>query len=77
MSDVKSYLNVTKFGRKSMLGVEEPRNFRRASLISEMYSEAGDPLTAELTARGRRKKSSSDGPYDFGKLIDSQTHITE
>ena len=66
---------VSKIGRKSMLGVEEPRDFRRASLVSEMYSEAGDPLTAELTARGRRKKSSSTERVDFGKLIDSQTHI--
>ena len=52
-----------------MLGVEEPIHLRRASLVSEIYSEANDPLTAELTARGRRKKSSSTGIADFGKII--------
>lgn len=72
-----SGLIVTKIGRKSMLGVEEPRDFRRASLISEMYSEAGDPLTAELTARGRRKRGSSTGIVDFGKLVDVQKCIIE
>ena len=53
-----------------MLGVEEPIHLRRASLVSEIYSEANDPLTAELTARGRRKKSSSTGIADFGKLFE-------
>ena len=58
-------------GRKSMLGVEEPIHLRRASLVSEIYSEANDPLTAELTARGRRKKSSalSTGIADFSKTL--------
>ena len=57
-----------------MLGVEEPKNFRRASLVSEIYSEANDPLTAELTARGRRKKSSS--VADFGKYLEtSKPHL--
>ena len=64
-----SDLVVKKVGRKSMLGVEEPIRLRRASLVSEIYSEANDPLTAELTARGRRKKSSSTGIADFGKTI--------
>lgn len=59
-------LMVTKIGRKSMLGVEEPKDLRRASLVSEIYSEAADPLTAELAARGRRKKSSSIGLADYG-----------
>ena len=58
-----------------MLGVEEPKNFRRASLVSEIYSEANDPLTAELTARGRRKKSSS--VTDFGKYLERQEHIKQ
>ena len=71
-----SDLLVKKLGRKSMLGVEEPRNFRRASLVSEIYSEAADPLTAELTARGRRKKScSSTGVADFGKSLERQNHF--
>ena len=59
-------LMVTKIGRKSMLGVEEPKDLRRASLVSEIYSEAADPLTAELAARGRTKKSSSVGLADYG-----------
>ena len=70
-----SDLVVKKVGRKSMLGVEEPIHLRRASLVSEIYSEANDPLTAELTARGRRKKSSSTGIADFGKTIrQKKTH---
>ena len=55
--------------RKSMLGVEEPPHLRRASLVSEIYSEANDPLTAELTARGRQRKKSSTGIADFGKKL--------
>jgi hypothetical protein len=56
-----------------MLGVEEPIHLRRASLVSEIYSEAEHPLQsiAELTDRGRRKKSSSTstGIANFGTTI--------